>query len=124
MFDQLTDENFYLYASRNYNNRGCTSVEEFYDDLKAFKYLSRLFQRYLKDDQDLQVRLILNHLISLANIFGVQAAVKMLLFKVKPCHFGTLKPFLLYLNYLDHTAETELADVPLNLRIVAELQKI
>ena len=73
LFDELNEENFVLFASRNYNNPQCTSIDEFNDDLLRFKYLKRLFKRYIKDG-DLQERLILNHLVVLYNVFGITAA--------------------------------------------------
>ena len=124
LFEKLDSHKFILYASRHYNNPGCTSIEEFYDDLKPFKYLARLFHRYQNNNRDLQIRLILNHLITLGNIFGVQPTIKMLLFKIKPEHYQTLKPFLIYLHYLDTDNQGELADVPLNVTIMQALNEI
>ena len=39
IFEDLTEENFLMYAMREYNNIQCTDVEEFYDDLKKIKYI-------------------------------------------------------------------------------------
>ena len=103
-----------------------SGVEEFYDDLKKFQYLKRLFKRYEEDD-DLKVRLILNHLIILYNCFGPQAT-NMLFFKLKDQH-QYLKPFVLFLNYMPDVIEYENTkilntDIPLDLNIVRELRKI
>ena len=38
MYDNLTDENFLLYAAKNYNNPSCYDTLEFYDDLKNIIY--------------------------------------------------------------------------------------
>ena len=43
---KLDDSNFMLYAAANYDNPQCYDTDEFYDDLKRFKYLKRLFNRY------------------------------------------------------------------------------
>ena len=43
---QLDDSNFMLYAASNYDNPQCYDTDEFYDDLKRFKYLKRLLNRY------------------------------------------------------------------------------
>mgnify|MGYP003627278536 CR=1 FL=1 len=42
MIQQLDDSNFMLYAAANYDNPHCYDTDEFYDDLKRFKYLTRL----------------------------------------------------------------------------------
>jgi len=65
----LNENNFTIFAAKHYDQRKAASVDEFYDDLKRFQYLKRLFKRYEEDD-DLKVRLILNHLIVLYNCFG------------------------------------------------------
>ena len=69
LFDELNNDNFLLYASKHYNNKQCTEVEEFYEDLNRFKYLKRLLRRY-DSNGELQERLILNHLILLFNVFS------------------------------------------------------
>ena len=59
---KLDDSNFILYAAAHYDNPQCYDTDEFYDDLKRFKYLKRLFNRY-KETGELKERLILNHLV-------------------------------------------------------------
>ena len=120
LFDKLTNSNFLLYASQHYNNRQCTSMEEFNDDMQRFKYLKRLFKRYSASG-DLQERLILNHIIVINNVFGIDAATRMLFFKVEEQHYPALKTFLVYLNYLKEDVHT---DVPLDPRIVEVLRGI
>lgn len=120
LFEKLTNSNFLLYASKHYNNRQCTSMEEFQDDMQRFKYLKRLFKRY-STSGDLQERLILNHIIVIYNVFGIEAATRMIFFKVEQQHYPALKTFLVYLNYLK---EDEHVDVPLDPLIVEVLRGI
>ena len=70
IFDDLNDDNFLMYAMREYNNMQCTDIEEFYDDLKKIKYIKRLFNQY-HTEGTLKERLILNHLIVFYNVFPV-----------------------------------------------------
>lgn len=120
LFDDLNEENFILFASRNYDNPQCTSMEEFYDDLQRFKYIKKLLRRY-ENNGDLQERLILNHLVVLYNVFGIQAANKMLLYKIDGEHWPVLKTFLIYLNLLK---ETDMIDVPLDTHVIDVLRKL
>jgi len=92
----LNDSNFTLYAAANYTNT-CYDTEEFYDDIKRFKYLKRLFSRY-QDNDDLKERLILNHLITLYNVFNGDAVTRMLFYKTDERHWRILKTFLLYMQ--------------------------
>lgn len=98
MFDELIDDtNFVLYAARHYDNPQCHDVSEFYDDLKRFKYLKRLFSKY-QDTGELKERLILNHLTILYNVFG-SATTKMLFYKLDG-YLEYLKPFIVLLGYM------------------------
>ena len=44
--EELNEENFTLFAIRHYDNPQCTSTEEFYEDIRRFRYLKRLLKRY------------------------------------------------------------------------------
>lgn len=98
MFDDLNDDNFLLYAVKAYNSPHCI-MSEFEGDLKRTKYLKRLFRRY-KVTKVLKERLILNHLILLYNVFGVEPATRILFFRIDEQDYDVLKTFLIYLNYM------------------------
>ena len=98
MFSDLNDDNFTMYAIKSYNSPHCI-MSEFESDLKRTKYLKRLFRRY-KVTKILKERLILNHLILLYNVFGVESATRILFFKIDEKDYDVLKTFLVYLNYM------------------------
>ena len=95
----LTEENFTLFAMKHYDNPHCRGLTEFNDDLKKFKYLKRLFRKY-RVGGGLKERLILNHIIVIYNLFGVDAATNMLFFKIDIKYWPQLKSFLMYLNVM------------------------
>ena len=95
----LNNDNFDEYAVSNYLNPNCISVLEFLDDLKIIKYIKRLINKYV-DKNELKERLILNHIISLSNVFGAEATVNMLRFKIDSENHDVLNAFLVYLNYV------------------------
>ena len=97
MFEKITPANWQMFAMKHYDNPQADGEEEFQDDLKRFKYLKRLLKKY-HEGGDLKERLILNHIIVLSNVFGVEGAVTLLLFKIEPEYWSELKTFLLYLN--------------------------
>jgi len=101
--DKLDESNFLLYAAKHYDNPQCYDTIEFYDDMKRFKYIKRLLNRYLEED-DLKERLILNHIIVLYNVFGAEATIRMLFLKCKGME-KQLKPFLVFLNLLPAKVE-------------------
>ncbi|MEK0339006.1 MAG: hypothetical protein QQN46_02105 [Nitrosopumilus sp.] len=98
MLIQLTEDNYTFFAMKSYCNPGCTSVDEFHEDLNRTKYLKRLFRRYDSTGQ-LRERLILNHIIIFYNVFGVEPATRLLFFKIEEELHSLLKTFLVYLNY-------------------------
>jgi hypothetical protein len=96
----LTDETFDEYAAQNYRNPNCVSVLEFIDDLKKIKYIKRLINKFIERGE-LKERLVLNHIIFLSNVFGVEATVRMLRFKLEVGQHPYLNSFFVYLDYLD-----------------------
>lgn len=116
----LNNDNFVLFAANNYKTKQILDTEEFYDDLNRFKYIKRLIGRYESHD-DLKERLIINHIIILHNVFGIDAAKVMLLHKIDKRHWNIIKPFLVYLNYL---REDELVDIPMDPTVVERLRKL
>ena len=122
----LNEDTFLLFAAKNYDMKRSISAEEFYDDLKRFQYLKRLFRRYDESD-DLKIRLILNHIIVLYNCFG-PAATYMLFLRLEEYH-KYLKTILTYLGYMPDLIEYDNkkiinSDISLDERIVNELRKI
>ncbi len=120
VFDKLNRKNFKLYASQHYNNPECIDVNEFREDVNRFKYVKRLLSRY-EAHNDLQERLILNHLIVIYNCFGIEAANRMLWYKIDENHWHYIKPFLIFLHYLP---EKEKLDVPMDPYIVGVLRNL
>ena len=128
-FEDLNEDNFILYAMKNYENNQCLSEKDFNNDLKIFKYLRRLLNRY-ENGGDIKVRLILNHLIMLTNVFSVQATTRMLFFKIPEKYWSVLKTFLIFLKYMPDSIDSIngrnviSSDISLNLEIAEELRKI
>lgn len=130
MHDRLDEANFLLYAAKHYDNPQCFDTVEFYEDLKRFKYLKRLFNRYIKQ-RDLKERLILNHIIALTNVFGPGPAVRMLFLKLAG-YEQYLKPFLVLLQIMPEKVENigpesetiYSSDICLDITIIKKLREI
>lgn len=128
MFEDLNEDNFMLYAMKAYNSPHCI-MSEFEGDLKRTKYLKRLFRRY-KITKVLKERLILNHLILLYNVFGVEAATRILFFRVDQIDYDILKTFLIYLNYMPEKVkgikgnDIHSSDILIDMNVAEILRKI
>lgn len=95
--EKLTNENFLLYCAKYYDNSFMHSTEEFLEDLDRIKYIKKLITRYVETGE-LKDRLLLNHIITLHNVFGVHLA-RILYLKLKQ-YFIYIKPFLVLINAL------------------------
>lgn len=117
---RLTKDNLIVFAAKHYYNPKCIDSEEFFEDLKRFKYIKRLLNRY-KTSGELSERLILNHLIVIFNVFGNEAGLDILELKVELDHWSTLKPFLIFLKAIKNT---EYTNIEMDKLVVERLRKI
>ena len=129
LFDDLTDDNFLMYAMKEYNDIQCTDIEEFYDDLKKIKYIKRLFNIY-KNTGQLKERLILNHLIVFYNVFPIQSGTRILFYKIERDFWPMLKTFLIFLDRMPEKIDSirgetiRTSDIQLDEGIVTRLRSI
>jgi hypothetical protein len=128
MFD-LNDESFLIYAAKYYD-RPHMLQSEFEEDINRIKYVKRLLRKY-RQTGEFKERLILNHVIILANVFGVEAATNMLFFKIDEEDYPILKTILIYLNYLPthlkvtfHKYYVRQEEIPVDLKIANILRTI
>lgn len=117
---ELTEENLLIFAAKHYYNPKYIDAEEFYEDLKRFKYIKRLLNRY-GESANLSERLILNHLIVVFNVFGIEAALKILEFKLENKYWPQIKPFLIFLKYIRNDQYTNISMDPI---VVNKLRQI
>ncbi len=126
--NRLTDDNFLVYCAKIYDNPQMTTSEEFIEDLDRIKYIKKLITRYIESN-DLKEQLILNHIITLHNCFGVHLS-KILYLKLEK-QFHCIKPFLIMLNALPEVIynvgnynKVYTDEIPMDLNIIKALRKI
>ncbi len=120
MFKEITKDNWLLFAQQNYDNPTLETEIEFYDDIKRFKYLKRLFRKY-DVTGEIKIRLILNHLVVLQNVFSAEVAITLLLYKIDEKYWSILKTCL---NYLEYLYPHELNNVETDKNIEEMLKKL
>jgi hypothetical protein len=127
-FDNLSNENFLIYAMKCYDKPN-TIMSEFKEDMKRFNYLKRLFHKYRKNDE-LREQLVINHLVVLYNVFGPEAAARMLFFKMAKEDYSALKTYLLFLNIMPNIVKSirgqdiRSSDIEVDLKIADVLREI
>jgi len=124
-FEVLHDENYTMYAMKNYNNPHCRGIDEFHEDLNRIKYLKRLLRKYTQSGE-LKERLILNHLIVFYNVFGIVPATRILFSRIENDVHSILKTFMVYLNYLPEQdiPEADIKSITLDQTVVEVLRGI
>lgn len=127
-FDNLTNDNIMLYAMKAYEKPDCI-MSEFKEDMKRFNYLKRLFRRYRKYDE-MRERLVLNHLVVLYNVFGVETLSRLLFFKVTKEDYPIVKTYLLFLSCMPEVIrgikgdDVMSADIPVDMKIAELLRNL
>ena len=122
LFSELNENNFLLFAIKNYENPQAVTKEDFDRDLNHFKYIKRLLKRY-KRDGILKTHLLLNHFIILYNIFG-EAATPMLFFKIENDLWSVMKTFVIFLDKLPEYPKCYIHDIPVDDYCLSELYRI
>jgi len=124
MNQRITDENFLMHAMKWYDNPSCHTIEEFYEDLSRIKYIKRLLGRYEKSGE-IKERLLVNHIIIMANIFTPEGASRILFFSIEDNHHSYLKTVLEFLKYLPYSIpETDLSSINTDARLWHNLNSL
>ena len=121
-FDELNEDNYMMFAIKHYENPHAVTQEDFYEDLKKFKYIKRLLKRYQKSGE-LKSHLLLNHFICLYNVFD-DAATPLLFFKIDKELWSVLKTFLCFLGRIPEHPKTAVHDIPVDVECLGILNKV
>tara|TARA_R100001443_G_scaffold33264_1_gene47196 strand:- start:94 stop:465 length:372 start_codon:yes stop_codon:yes gene_type:complete len=121
-FDELNESNYLLFAIKFYDNPQSVTKEDFESDLKRIRYVKRLLKRY-KNNGELKVHLILNHLIILFNVFN-EATVPLLFYNLEEDLWPAIKSFLLFLNRIPEYPKTKIDNVDIDQNCLDELNAL
>lgn len=119
-FDEVTEENFLLFAAQHYYKPRLSDSEEFYEDLMRFKYIKRLLNRY-ELTGSISERLILNHIIVIFNVFDIYPGLKLLEVKLEDHQWTMIKPFIVKINAIPNE---DLSGIQMDKYIVNKLRNI
>lgn len=117
-----------MYAVKAYEKPNCI-MSEFKEDMKRFNYIKRLFRRYRKVGE-VKERLVLNHLVVIYNVFGVETATRILFFRVLKDDYSALKTYLTFLNFMPEKVQgikgvdIISSDIPVDMTIADVLRKL
>ena len=112
LFNELNEENFLIFAIKNYENPQAVTREDFDKDLSRFRYIKRLLKRY-KGGGELKVHLLINHFIILYNIFG-DATTPILFYKIDKSLWSSIKTFIVFLDKLPEFPKSYIHEIELD----------
>lgn len=121
-FDELNEDNFILFAIKHYENPQAVTEDDFYDDIKRFKWIKRLLKKY-KLNGEMNIHLLINHFLILYNIFG-DAATPLLFFKIDQEYWSFVKTLIVYLGRFPDYPKTKLHDIPIDLECLSHLNRL
>jgi hypothetical protein len=101
-----------MFAMKHYENPQAVTQEDFYDDMKRFKWIKRLLNKY-RNTGEMNVHLLLNHFIILYNIFG-DATTPLLFYRIDNELWNILKTFIVYLGRLPEYPVSYIHKIPVD----------
>ena len=101
-------DDFIQYCIRNYKTP-FFSLTEFKSDLSTVTNIKKMLSRYCTSGK-LNERLILNHVITLNNVFDIEPTNIILFYKLENKFHPAIKTILIYLNIFVKTPFTESID--------------
>ena len=98
-FEFLSEESFLSYCFDICDSHLCVDMQDVHDALRYVGYIKRLFTEF-DSGTEIKHRLILNHIITLGNIFPPPHCVRILFFRTSIQHYSLLKTFLSFLDIM------------------------
>jgi hypothetical protein len=111
-FTELNEDNYILFAIKNYENPNSVTEDDFYEDMKRFKWIKRSLKKY-KERNELNIHLILNHFIILYNVFN-DAATPLLFYQLEPRYWSVAKTIISYLGRMPEYPVTEFHEIQID----------
>ena len=121
-FTELTEDNNVLYAIKYYDNPSAVTKEDFLDDLRRFKYIKRLINKYLKNGE-VKLLFLLNNIIIVYNVFN-EAATPLLFYKMDKEYWSIIKSIMIFLERYPQVETDTLKQIPINEQIIKELKSL
>lgn len=121
-FDELNEDNYIIFAIKNYNNPQSVTQDDFFEDMKRFKWIKRILNKY-KNTKELNIHLLVNHFMVLYNVFG-EATTPLLFFKIDKKLWSILKTFIIYLGRFPEYPKSSIHDIPVDIELLKLLKSV
>ena len=121
-FDELNEDNYVLFAIKHYDNPQAATKEDFFEDMRRFKYIKRLLKKY-HNGTEVKLNLLLNHIVIIYNVFG-DAAPLLLFYKMERDYWSDIKAIMMFLNKYPEMESESLQKIAVNDCILEELKQL
>ena len=93
---------FLQIAFKAYDNPKIISLSEFEADIKRFSYLNVIAGRYLEDNDELKLRLAVNHAVIIYNCFGT-ITPDLIKYKTAPENCKVVETVMYFLKMIERS---------------------
>jgi len=121
-FDELNSDNYILFAIKNYENPHSVTREDFFEDLKRFKLIKKIYKKYVTDKK-INIKLLINHFLVVYNVFG-EASTPLLFYNIESKYWSLVKTTIIYLGRFPEYPKTELHNIKVDLDFFKLLQEL
>lgn len=95
----LNEDNFFNYCKDNYKNEHCMSEKEFFNDCNIPKFIKTLFRKHVCG-KTINYKMLINHFKILFNLFGEEAGLNIIFYRIEDYYYPQLKSCLLFMDKL------------------------
>ena len=121
---ELTQQTYFLYGARFYNNQ-YGRWNEFFNDIKLFQRCSKLLVSKRNSDAAISIKSILNTYVTLGNVFSGDSLARLGFFLSNPICHSDIKTILYFMYRLPCSIpEVCIAKIPFNTEILSILNGI
>lgn len=113
-----SDTEFFNIIFKCYDNPIVTSIVELETDIRRFQYLNTAISRYKQDQDPSRLRIATNHVVIIANCFGVVNASRLITYKISKENLQFAETILFFLNYI------EIVKSGLDFQLLAKLESM
>lgn len=96
---EITNDNYIGIAMHQYDNIQCNTIEEFEHDMYRIICIKKIIDKYTSS-KNINLRLVLNHVIILHNSFG-SLTVDLLKLRLDEKYHSVVKTILVFLKYIE-----------------------
>lgn len=123
-FSVINKDNFLIYATKKCDVSMIDSLAEMNQELRRFMSVKRLLLKFSRNPDKVNIRILLNHIITMNNLFGSEATRRLLFYYCPPTTHKMLCSLLKYINIFEVCPETTMTELDYDEKMEKALAEI